>query len=221
MNNAMQDVPENPWSSRLVLLVGAAFLIVIVFAFVSPPRPPRTMSAAFSAPAGEIPAVIETATDPAETPATGEQPARIVVEAASPLESLGGLQVTSVTLAPSGAAVDIRYRITSKEKASSLGDRGSSAFLVDSETGKSIPMLTQLAGPRVSAKTRAMSAKMSGHLNGFPPATALERVEGQLCSILVPNMEGLLHKGSRVSLRVGHLVADNLTVQRSLTLPRP
>jgi len=189
-------------------------------AVVCPLHPTRggTLEAVSSPTADSV--IAETPASPAEETAVpaapaapAPAPAAGISESLSPLEALGGLQVTSVTLVPAGAAIDVRYRITSKERASSLGDHGDTAVLIDEATGTSIPVLTQLSGPRVSAKTRAMSAKMSGQLNGFPPATALERAEGQLCSILVPNPGGVVRRGGRVSLRVGHLLAGNLPVQ--------
>jgi hypothetical protein len=113
-----------------------------------------------------------------------------------------------------GAAIELRYQLTSPEKATLMARTNAAAYLVDLDTGTRILVgpPRPARGPGGRPRTRS-SALMMPQTDGFPPAVVRERVPGQTFGILVPNPGGIFKAGSRVALYVGELRLDNLTIQ--------
>jgi hypothetical protein len=149
------------------------------------------------------------ATPPPETVAA--QPTR--TEPPSALEEKGGIQVSRVALAMSGAAVDVRYTIVNPEKLAAIPDAKDAAYLVDEATGTKVTIGPPAKERAVPAHSRARSAAMMMRDAGTFPPTPSRVVVGKTYSILLPNPSGAVRSGSKVGLVVGDLRADGLTVE--------
>ena len=193
----------------LALAVGAILAAVWVLSRRAAPPPPAAdetpEATQASAPEPEVvPPVEVVTTDPPPLPTQVYPP--------STLEQQGGIQVVGLKLVMGGVGVEVHYQITSIEKSALLASSNAPAVLVDRATGTRVEMGTPIKPSATSRHSQARSARMMmGKTSGFPPTMARLR-PGATYSLLMPNPNGLIRSGSKVSVVVGDICVNNLTV---------
>ena len=113
-------------------------------------------------------------------------------EAAS-IEREWGVKVVAIRLTAKGAFVNFRYRVTDPEKALSLLDRNAKPYIIDEATG---------------AKSAVPEAPNVGYLKGRGTPKADREY-----FMFFGTLNGLIKKGSRVTVVVGNFRAENLVVE--------
>jgi hypothetical protein len=199
MNGFSTRHPENRrgWlgvPTVLVLLVGCAAVIAVVI-WIHQAR-----SAAARATAKPI-----LTWQPGAVPRIAHEKSADRVLASSP-EELWGIQFRSIELVRNNTAVDLRYTVVGPDKAAVLGEGGSTAYLVDLASGKMLPLGSGSSPPTsLPPHSRARSMALMMRESGDFPPTPSRLVAGKTYSILLPNVGGLLKRGSRVVVTVGNL----------------
>jgi hypothetical protein len=109
------------------------------------------------------------------------------------LEEQWGIRILGIRLSAAGYMLDFRYRVIDPEKASSLLNRQSKAYLIDQATG------TQLLVPR----TRL----------GPMRQTAVRPLANRNYFILFSNPGGIVKAGNSVTVVIGDFKAESLIVE--------
>jgi hypothetical protein len=116
-------------------------------------------------------------------------------EKAQIMEEKWGISVKSVGFAAGGNLVDLRYRVSDSEKASTLlRDKETKAYLVNEKTGAalSIPDVDKIGALRSSAKNL---------------------IAGKVYFMMFANPVSLVKKGDEVTVVIGGFKAEHLVVQ--------
>jgi hypothetical protein len=187
--------------SPFVLVVVAGLLMSIgtlVWIFATTPRPVAQTE------------VMTTATEP---PAVAEPETPVPTPPAATLEGKWGIQVASLTLTNANAAVDLRYTVVAPEKTALLVDAQAEVYLIDQASGTKLPMMT--APPERTTPTavpRRTIRRMMHQAGSFPPAPS-RLIAGRAYSLQIPNWDGTIKSGSKVSFVIGDLRQDDLIVE--------
>jgi hypothetical protein len=150
----------------------------------------------------------------AEQPVT-EPAAATVPEPApvSPIEENWGIQVLGLSLTNNDTAVQVLYTVVSPEKTLQLADTNAAVYLVNQADGTKLPMFTASQwGPAAQGAGARTTRRMMHQAGRFPPAPS-RLVAGKTFALEIPNWGRSLQSGSKVSLVVGQLRQDNLTVE--------
>jgi hypothetical protein len=190
-----------------LMVLALALICVPAWLLTRRPLPPSPVVE--SPPPAET-AAVEVAA-PVE-PATVSVPAPVALPAQprpDTLEGQWGIQVSSVTLARSGLAVDVRYLVVDAERALLLAQGKASAYLIDEATGTKISLMPPSVpnGPG-AAHSRARMARQGG---SFPPSPNRLSVRS-VNSLLLPNPGGIVKSGNLVSVVVGDTLEKNVRV---------
>jgi hypothetical protein len=129
------------------------------------------------------------ATSPPVQPPTGEPP-----KAAIPDAERWGVKVVSLRLTAADHMIDFRYRVVDPQKAAPLLDRKIKPFLIDQESG------AKLEVPRHSKL---------GPVRQISDEPATDRVYGMLFG----NARKIVKHGGRVTIVIGEIRLENLTVE--------
>ncbi|RJQ80844.1 MAG: hypothetical protein C4519_09430 [Desulfobacteraceae bacterium] len=107
-------------------------------------------------------------------------------------EASWGIHVEGIRLTAVGHLVDFRYRVTDPEKAQNVMHRGDEAYLIDQATSAKLPVpLTKV-----------------GQLRG----TGIKPVAGRVYAVMFSS-GGIVKRGSAVTVVLGDLRMENLTVE--------
>jgi len=110
------------------------------------------------------------------------------------MEQAAGIKIKSLHLSAAGNLIDFRYKVTDPEKATSFfRDKKNQPYLIDSATGAlfSVPN-TKIGALRTSPKNL---------------------VADKVNFMMFANPGAFLKRGSKVTLVIGALKAENLTVE--------
>jgi hypothetical protein len=200
----------------LVFLLACVFAVILVaFAIYSGKtnEPPSAAAPEAAPAAAPEPAPVAVAPAPASpvNPVVPVPPPPPVP--ATPLEQQWGIQVSSLGLALNGAALRLRYKVVAPDKVALLVDDSIPAYLVDQASDAKTFLRVPTPLKTASAHSRAKSAALMGQQSwGFPPPRNKLMAE-QEYSLLLPNTGGAFTNGSKVTLVLGDVRADSLTVQ--------
>lgn len=191
-------------SKRIALALSSACLLVGIglLVWISHSTPP---------PAAQI-------TEPptaVQPQAVAEPEANPVTEgaSASPLEKQWGLQVLGLSLTNNDTAVQVRYTVVNPEKTLLLAETNAMAYLISQANGTKLPMIALPEEGAVSQGANMRTIRrMMKQAGQFPPAPS-RLIAGRTYSLEIPNWGLTLRSGSIVSLVVGELRQDNLTVE--------
>lgn len=129
---------------------------------------------------------------PVARPAAPQKPA--LVPPVTTLEDRWGIQVCSMRLSMMNSIVDLRYKVLDPDKAASLANGKTAAYILEPVTGARLVMPTP---PKEGA---------------FPPS-ANKLVAGKTYFSMVSNQRGALKSGDVVSVMIGDSLATNLTIE--------
>jgi hypothetical protein len=110
-----------------------------------------------------------------------------------------GIKVVSLRPTAGGQMLDFRFRVIDPEKAKAVLDKNKKAFLLDSKTGKTLPVPVSKAGPMRQA--------------------TLQPETGRIYFMLFSNPGGLVKEGGRVSLVIGDFRKDDIIIESSGVQP--
>lgn len=110
-----------------------------------------------------------------------------------------GIKVVSLRPTAGGQMLDFRFRVVDPEKAKAVLDKNKKAFLLDSKTGKTLPVPVSKAGPMRQA--------------------TLQPEAGRIYFMLFSNPGGLVKEGGRVSLVIGDFRIDDIIIESSGVQP--
>ena len=143
--------------------------------------------AIFRGPRPEPPAQPEAAAEAQTNPATAQPP----VAGKPPHE--WGIEVVGLYSSVHGRALDLRYRILDTAKAALLPNEPGGIYLIDEATG---------------ATTKLPNSPRTGSI----PQNPQKLHAGRTYSLALPNPDGRFTSGSRLTLAMGQLRAEHLTV---------
>lgn len=110
-----------------------------------------------------------------------------------------GIKVVSLRPTAGGQMLDFRFRVVDPEKAKAVLDKNKKAFLMDSKTGKMLPVPVSKAGPMRQ--------------------TTLQPEAGRIYFMLFSNPGELVKEGGRVSLVIGDFRKDDILIESSGVQP--
>ena len=202
----------------LVFCSLASFLLGFGVCWITRSQAPATLSSgATLPPVASVKPAGSAASSPVARvrPPPPAPPAPPPIRPATPetLAQQWGLQVSSVALLTNGAGMCLTYKVIDPDKVNLLNDDNTAAFILDPSTGGKILLRTPAPLGNVSAHSRARSAALAGQqFWSFPPPRN-KLMAGQEYYLLVANMERPLKNGNTVSLVLGDLRLDGLTVE--------
>lgn len=186
------------WGFRIILIcLVAAFFIPLLSWWKK--SPPAAVDSVVAAPEGE----------PAEAGAPAEPVIQSRVEPPSAVEEKWGIQVSSVQLALSGYALDLRYKVVDPDKALALSSGETGIYVIDDATGTKLALPSLADVNKFPTRDRARMARQGGAFPPSPNSIAADRTN----SVLLPNALQLVKSGSRITVFVGDARADNVIVQ--------
>jgi len=211
--SSTQSAQSSRFSPGFVFFLIAASAVTLILVWVGVTRLQKHPNAPEVAAPVEPAAQTQAASVPVPVPVMPAAAPQIVYPP-SVLSQRGGIQVERIALTMSGAVIDLRYKIVDRDKVGELVQSTPAAYLVDQASGTQLTVGgPPMQGLKNNRKSMAMSLKMTGQLDGFPPASEKKRVNGQSYSVLSPNQRGILKPGSKVTLVVGDLMAGDLVVE--------
>ncbi len=116
-----------------------------------------------------------------------------VVQRPVGIEEQWGIRPKAIRLTGEQFFLDFRYKILDPDKAAAVTKRGEKAFLIDQDTGKSLPVTVNKLGPMRS--------------------TTVKPTAGKDYVILFTNPGRMVKKGAKVTLVIGELRIENLIVE--------
>jgi len=108
-------------------------------------------------------------------------------------EKKWGIKILSLRPTAAGHLLDLRFRVVDPPKASDLLNSEKKAYLVDQASGKTLPVPVTRLGPM-----RQMT---------------LKPVTDRVYFILFSNGQGVVREGDKVTLVIGDLKIENITVE--------
>lgn len=114
--------------------------------------------------------------------------------AAESLREKWGIEIASLRMSGQGYFVDFRYKVLDPEKAAPLANKDAKPYLIDEASGKELRVPTT---PKLGALRQ----------------TAQSLVRGNIYFMFFGNRSAIVKSGSKVTVVVGDIRLENLTIQ--------
>jgi hypothetical protein len=196
-------------NTLLVLVLGCLVTLTGVLLWINRPgTPPASVSGEPNPPP-----------EPATTaePATASEPAVAVVPTATapatPIEEKWGLQVSSISLTNAEGAVDLRYTVLAPEKTALLTGTNAEVYLIDQASGTKLPMFTAAPDGAAPATVPPRTVRRMMRQAGIFPPPPNRLLAGKTYSLQIPNWGQALKRGAKVTVVVGNVRVEDLTVE--------
>jgi hypothetical protein len=129
------------------------------------------------------------------------------------LEERWGFRIAGLSLLNDGLTMKLDYEATMPAKFWPLANGQTPAYLLELATGTRFPLIVPPEEGQFPPHSRRHSGAVAQHRVGGFPGSPNHLPAGQTISIIVPNREGLIQRGSQVVMVVGETQSDKLTVE--------
>ncbi len=140
-------------------------------------------------------------------------PAGTTTTTAMALEKRWGIQVSSISLANGESAVDLRYTVTVPAKTLLLTGADAEVYLIDQASGAKLTAITAPPVGTASAEMPSRTVRKMMHQAGLFPPPSSRLLAGGSYSLLIPNWDGVLKSGAKVTVVIGNYRVDDLIVE--------
>ena len=132
----------------------------------------------------------------------------------SPFEAQWGIRISDVMQTHTESVLEMSYIVVDPAKIATLSDGVNTPYLIEQASGAKVMLCVPMHEKwPFAGHSRARSmALISNGAGGFPPAAG-KVVPGRTYSLLIPNPDLTVKKGSRVAVSVGDIRSDILAVE--------
>ena len=234
MTNQEPDNRIRPGFAVLMALALAAVSIAVWMSVSKPTHPAKANVSAVAAKHTAHPKQKAGAgLAPAEAPVVAEPaqavPSEPIVAAASenaepippppngtpsPFEAQWGIRISDVLQTGADSVLEMRYLVVDPAKTAGLADGEKTPYLIEQSSGAQVMLCVPLheKWPYAGHSRARSMAHISNGAGGFPPAAG-KMVAGRTYSLLIPNPDLAVKKGSRVVVAAGDIRSDVLAVE--------
>ena len=129
-------------------------------------------------------------------------------------EAQWGIRISDVVRTDIDSVLEMRYMVVDPSKIAALADGENMPCLIEQTSGAQVMLCVPLheKWPYAGHSRARSMAHISNGAGGFPPAAG-KAVAGRTYSLLIPNPDLAVKKGSRVVVAVGDIRSDSLVVE--------